>query len=125
MARGRIRTRTIQVFRGGGGRIRRGVRRVRSSRGFKFGGGLLQKTELALGRGTLYGGAASKFAPQFAPLATLYGEYSGGGFEGLAINEFLVKPFLGIPSVLPGILGNLGGIFGGGGSGMSGSGQVV
>lgn len=109
MARGRSRQTVVQVVK----------RKVRSSprarRGFKFGGDLLGKVERGLGKGILYGGAASKFVPTLAPIATLYGEYAGGGLEGLAINEFLVKPFLGIPSTLPNILGNLGGLFGQGG----------
>ena len=97
--------RTVQVFQQARRAGRKGGKRAFAR---KFGGGLMSQVETSLGRGMLYGGVASKIIPGIAPLATLYGEYSGGGLEGLAINEFLVKPFIGLPSQLPNVLGNLG-----------------
>lgn len=133
MARGR--SRTIQVLQPlrRRTRIRRrlaaGGRSFLRSRG-QFGrSGLLQKIEQGLGRGILYGGVASKIIPSLAPIATLYGEYSAGGIESLAINEFLVKPFIGQQSVLGNIFGsgglNLGNLFGGGSSMQTGMGAMV
>lgn len=116
MARGRKSSslRTIQVFRA----AKRGSKRG-GKRGFakKFGGGLLNIVEHSLGRGQLYKGVAAKIlGPGVSPLAQIYGEYSAGGLEGLAINEFLVEPFIGLPQALPNILGpgglNLSNLFG-------------
>lgn len=97
-----------------------------SKRGFlgafkKGGGGILDLVSMSLGKGQLYGGVARKFFPQLAPIAQLYGEYSGGGLEGLGINELFVNGFLGLPQALPNVLGS-GGLLGnllGGGSGSS------
>lgn len=124
---------TIQVVR----QTRRSQRRKGVSRGRSFfgigraaGGSILSKVEGALGKGLLYGGVASKFVPSLAPIAQLYGEYKGGGIEGLALNEILVNPFLGYPSALGnvlgpgGLLGNLLGGLGGSSGGLGGSGQV-
>lgn len=72
--------------------------------------------------GQAYRIVASKFAPQFAPIAQAYGEYKGGGLPGLLINELVINGLVGTP----GILGNinlLGGILPGLGGGSTGSGM--
>lgn len=82
-----------------------------SSRGFGGGGTIMRDVEGALGKSILYQGVAQKFAPQFAPIAGLYGGWKGGGLTGLAVSELFVKPFIGLPSNLgnlTGLLGNLG-----------------
>jgi hypothetical protein len=82
---------------------------------------------MALGKGLLYGGLASKFAgPQLGGLAGLYGEWKGGGLAGLAITELFAKPLIGLPSYLGGLgLGNILGSFGlGGGSSQQTGGAV-
>lgn len=97
--------------------VYRTARRVgrRASRGFGGkSGGIIRDVEGSLGKGILYQGVAQKFIPQLAPIAGLYGEWKGGGLQGLAITELLVKPFLGMPSALGNITGLLGNLTGGG-----------
>lgn len=97
--------------------VYRTARRIgrRASRGFGGKtGGILRDVEGSLGKGILYQGVAQKFVPSLAPIAGLYGEWKGGGLMGLAATEFLVKPFLGMPSNLGSITGLLGGLTGGG-----------
>jgi len=112
MARGKkSKTRTIyrtakRVYSGG---------KKRGIFGGSKGGSLTSKTWEAFKEGTAYGIVAGKFAPQLAPMAQLYGEYKGGGFEGLLINELIVNNLLGRPSALAslGLNLNLGNILGG------------
>lgn len=80
------------------------------------GGSLTSKTWEGFKEGTAYSIVAAKFVPQLAPMAQLYGEYKGGGFEGLLINELIVNSLLGRPSALAslGLNLNLGNILGGG-----------
>ena len=101
--RSRIGGFTRRVSRGG---IRRG-----------FGGimGVAKKGATALGFGLAAGAITQRFAPQFAPVATLAAEFAGGGVTGLVISE-LLKPFVGVSGGVfsgglqsIGLFGNMGG----------------
>jgi hypothetical protein len=115
MARKGSKTKTVY-------RVAKKVYRAGKRRGmFKGGkgGSLMNKTWNGFKEGTAYSIVASRFAPQLAPLAQLYGEWKGGGIEGLLILELFVNQLLGRPSGL-GALGlnlNLGGLLGQGGGG--------
>lgn len=83
----------------------------------------MSKTWNGFKDGQAYRIIASKFAPQLAPLAQAYGEYRGGGVEGLLVNELIINGLVGTPGILGSInLGNiLGGLnIGGGSSGAMG-----
>lgn len=106
MARSRIRRRGRRIGR----RASRGLRRIGAYRG-KFGGilktGLIGDTTQALGAGLLVGAVTDRVMPQVTPYATLGAEYLAGGVGGMALAEG-VKTFIGMPSVLTGLLGGLG-----------------
>lgn len=73
-------------------------------------------------KGIFYSTVASRFAPQFAPLAELYGNWKGGGLIGVAAWQLFLNNLLGRPSALGSLgLGNLLGGLGGGGQQMGGA----
>ena len=91
-------------------RASRGIGRIGRARG-KFGNilktGLIGDTTQALGAGLLVGAVTDRVMPQVSPYATLAGEYLAGGVGGMALAEG-IKSFIGMPSVLTGLLGGLG-----------------
>lgn len=91
-------------------RIGRGARSIGTYRG-KFGGflkrGLIGDATQALGAGMLVQGVTNRVAPGATPYATLAAEYVAGGVGGMALAEG-IKSFIGMPSVLGGLLGGLG-----------------
>jgi len=93
--------------------VTRTVRRAASGRG-KLGSflkkGIVGDTVAAVGAGVVVGAAAQRVSPQIAPIASLAAEFLAGGVVGLIAAE-VIKPFLGMPSILSGGLSN---IFGGG-----------
>jgi len=105
------RRRTRRVSRG----IRRGIGRIGSARG-KFGSflksGTIGDTTQALGAGLVIGAVTDRVMPQVTPFASAAGEYLAGGVKGMVIAE-LIKPIIGLPSILPNITSGFGGLFGG------------
>ena len=91
-------------------RIGRGASTIGRYRG-KFGGflkrGLIGDATQALGAGLLVQGVTNRVAPGATPYATLAAEYVAGGVGGMALAEG-IKSFIGMPSVLGGLLGGLG-----------------
>jgi len=76
---------------------------------------IAKKGATALGFGLVAGAVATRFFPQFAPIATIGAEFAGGGVTGLVISEVL-KPFVGIQGGVfagglqsIGLFGNMGG----------------
>ncbi len=102
--------------------VTRTVRRAASGRG-KLGSilkrGIVGDTIAAVGAGVVVGAAAQRVIPQAAPFVSLGAEFLAGGAVGTIAAE-LIKPFLGMQS----ILGNLTGLFGGGGQSTE-VGQIV
>jgi len=105
------RRRTRRISRG----IRRGVGRIGSARG-KFGSflrtGTIGEASSALGAGLVVGAVTDRVMPQVTPFASAAGEYLAGGVKGMVIAE-LIKPIIGLPSILPNITSGFGGLFGG------------
>jgi len=92
--------------------VTRTVRRAASGRGklgsfLKKGG--IGDTVAAVGAGVVVGAAAQRVSPQIAPFAGLAAEFLAGGVVGMVAAE-VIKPFLGMQSILS---GGLGGLFGG------------
>lgn len=111
MTRYKTRTRTV-------------VRRIGGARG-KFGNilkrGLIGDTTQALGSGMLVSAVTNKVAPQATPYAALIAEYMAGGVGGMVLAEG-IKSFVGMPSILGGILSGFGL---GGQQASNGVGEVV
>ena len=95
-------------------RISRGLGRIGSARG-KFGtflkSGTIGDTTQALGAGLVVGAVTDRVMPQITPFASAAGEYLAGGVKGMVIAE-LIKPMIGLPSILPNITSGFGGLFG-------------
>ena len=96
-------------------RISGGFRRIGKARG-KFGSflksGTIGDTTQALGAGLVVSAVTDRLAPQFTPFAAAGAEYAAGGVKGMIIAE-LIKPIIGLPSILPNITGGFGSLFGG------------
>jgi hypothetical protein len=96
-------------------RIRSGISRIGKARG-KFGSflkkGTIGETTQALGAGLVVSAVTDRLAPQFTPFAAAGAEYAAGGVKGMIIAE-LIKPIIGLPSILPSITGGFGSLFGG------------
>ena len=95
-------------------RIRRGASSLGKARG-KFGNflrqGIIGDASSALGAGLIVSAVTNRVMPSITPYASLGAGYLAGGLKGAAVAE-LIKPMLGMPSILAGITGSLGGIFG-------------
>jgi hypothetical protein len=96
-------------------RIKSGISRIGKARG-KFGSflkkGTIGETTQALGAGLVVSAVTDRLAPQFTPFAAAGAEYAAGGVKGMIIAE-LIKPIIGLPSILPSITGGFGSLFGG------------
>jgi len=91
--------------------VTRTVRRAAGGRG-KLGGflkkGIVGDTIAAVGAGVVVGAAAQRVSPQLAPFASLGAEFLTGGVVGTIAAE-LIKPFLGMQSILGNVLNLSGG----------------
>lgn len=76
--------------------------------------GILGDMAKARGWGQVFKDFTSKFAPQYAGFAELGGQYLGGGVKGLAAAEIEMVA-TGQPNIIQNGLGQIGGLFGGGG----------
>jgi len=96
-------------------RISRGIRSFGRARG-KFGSflkkGLVGDATQALGAGLVVSAITDRIAPQFSTFAAPVAEYAAGGVRGMVVSQ-LIRPLIGLPSILPSITGGFGGLFGG------------
>lgn len=95
-------------------RVGRGLRSIGKARG-KFGNflrqGLVGDAASALGAGLIVSAVTNRVMPSITPFAAIGGAYLAGGIKGAVVAE-LIKPMIGMPSILPSIMGGFGGLFG-------------
>ena len=105
--KGQIRRTSRRAYEGLKRKARKSYKRRKSSSGMKFPkfGGTAKKIAIGLGAAQIAGLALGFIAPQFAPIAKPVAALAAGGIPGVAAELVLDQ----------GILGNVMGIFGGGG----------
>ena len=105
--KGQIRRTSRRAYEGLKSKARKSYKRRKSSSGMKFPkfGGTAKKIAIGLGAAQLAGLAVGLIAPQFAPIAKPVAALAAGGVAGVAAELVLDQ----------GVLGNVMGIFNGGG----------
>jgi len=105
--KGQIRRTSRRAYEGLKRKARKSYKRRKSSSGMKFPkfGGTAKKIAIGLGAAQLAGLALGFFAPQLVPIAKPVAALAAGGVAGVAAELVLDQ----------GLLGNMMGIFGGGG----------